>query len=149
MKKKFNVSYSVTVDPDEIFGNFKKELDISDCDENDVRAYVEDILEDDDKLRLLDEDDKQNIIDDVVDLYNDEKPDIPIEVLDAREELLKAMNDYILKVIDYDDDIVDTWTDEGIPDYANEEDYLKIASDTETWAEVVNVFAKLTTRETC
>ena len=144
----FNVSYLVVVDPDELFENFKNDCDISSCDETDVRAYVMETLEDDNKLRLLKESDKDYIVTEVVELYNNEKLDnIPIEVINAREKLLKAMNDYILEVIG-DDDVTDTWLAVGVPDCANEEDFLEIASDVKTWARVVNNFSRLIKEET-
>lgn len=139
---KFNVSYSVVVDPDELFENFKRKWDISNCNEDDVRMYVMDTLEEDDKLRLLKGYDKDYITNEVVELYNNEKPDISIEVINAREKLLKAMNDYILEIIG-DDDITDTWIAIGVPDCASEEDFLEIASNDKTWANVVNIFNKL------
>jgi hypothetical protein len=147
MEQKFNVSYSVTVDTEELFEDFKNDWDISCCDETDVRDYVMGVLEDDNKLRLLNEDDKECIVKEVINLYNNEKPDIPIEVLNAREKLLKAMNDYILEVIG-DDDVTDTWLAVGVPDCANEEDFLEIASDVKTWIRVVNNFSRLIKEET-
>ena len=143
----FNVSYSVVVDPDELFEKFKNDYDISSCDEADVRAYVMEALEEDYKLRFLYENDKDYIADEVVELYNNEKPAVPIEVINAREKLLKAMNDYILEVIG-DDDVTDTWLAVGVPDCANEEDFLEIASDVKTWARVVNNFSRLIKEET-
>ena len=144
---KFNVSYSVAVDPDELFENFKNEWNISSCDETDIRDYVMETLEDDDKLRLLNEGDKEFIVKEVINLYHNEKPDIPIEVINAREKLLKAMNDYILEIIG-DDDVTDTWIAIGVPDCANEDDFLEIASDVKTWTRVVNNFSRLTKEET-
>jgi hypothetical protein len=75
MEQKFNVSYSVTVDTEELFEDFKNDWDISSCDETDVRDYVMGVLEDDNKLRLLSEDDKECIVKEVINLYNNEKPD--------------------------------------------------------------------------
>ena len=147
MKQKFDVFYSVVVDPDELFEKFKNDYDISSCDEADVRAYVMEALEEDYKLRFLYENDKDYIADEVVELYNNEKPAVPIEVINAREKLLKAMNDYILEVIG-DDDVTDTWLAVGVPDCANEEDFLEIASDVKTWARVVNNFSRLIKEET-
>lgn len=144
---KFNVSYSVAINPDEIFENFKNEWNISSCDETDIRYYVMETLEDDDKLRLLNEDDKECIIKEVINLYHNEEPDVPIEVINAREKLLKAMNDYILEVIG-DDDITDTWIAIGVPDCADEEDFLEIASDVKAWTRIVNNFSRLTKEET-
>ena len=146
---KFNVSYSVVVDPNELFENFKRDYwDIPNCNESNVRTYVMDTLEEDDKLRLLKESDKDYITNEVVELYNNEKLDnIPIEVINAREKLLKAMNDYILEIIG-DDDVTDTWLAVGVPDCANEEDFLEIASDVKTWTRVVNNFSRLIKEET-
>lgn len=147
MKQKFDVFYSVVVDTKELFEKFKNDCDISSCDETDVRAYVMEALEEDYKLRFLREDDKECIIDEVIKLYDYEKPDIPIEVINAREKLLKAMNDYILEVIG-DDDVTDTWLAVGVPDCANEEDFLEIASDVKAWTRIVNNFSRLIKEET-
>ena len=63
------------------------------------------------------------------------------ETTKIRIKLLKEMNDYILNVIG-DEDVFDDWWTNGVPDSPSEEDYETIASDDNSWYDVVEVFAR-------
>ena len=60
----------------------------------------------------------------------------------ARIELLKQMNQYIIDLSD--EEVWLEWITEGVPDEASEDDYDFIASNEDEWLDTVKIFANLT-----
>lgn len=52
---------------------------------------------------------------------------------------LKEMNTYVIEKIG-DEDIIDYWLTYGVPDNADEDDYLFIVDDWDNWIDVLKVF---------
>ena len=68
-----------------------------------------------------------------------------METIKIRIELLKQMHKYILDT--GDEDIYDVWFMEGVPDEPSEDDYEFIATHSEEFLEVVNLFDRLTRKD--
>ena len=64
------------------------------------------------------------------------------ELVKIRVELLKQMNDYILKEIS-DESAHMGWLMVAIPDAPTEDDFLDIAEDDEEWVDICDYFGKL------
>lgn len=62
------------------------------------------------------------------------------EIIELRVKILKEMNEYIFNVIG-DDDITDYWLMYGMPDDSEDDDFLMVAEDEESWVHIVKVFA--------
>lgn len=67
------------------------------------------------------------------------------KIVKIRVELLKQMNDYVLKEIS-DESAHMGWLMIAIPDAPTEDDYLDIAEDDEEWADICSYFGKLVER---
>lgn len=64
------------------------------------------------------------------------------ELVRMRVEMLKQMNDYVLKEIS-DESAHMRWLMVAIPDAPTEDDYLDIAEDDEEWVDICDYFGKL------
>ena len=64
------------------------------------------------------------------------------EVMTLRMNILGGFDNYIRNVIG-DDDITDAWNIEGIPDGADEIDFMEIAENDAEWARICSVFGGL------
>jgi hypothetical protein len=62
------------------------------------------------------------------------------EIIELRVKILKGMNEYIFNEIG-DEDIIDYWLLYGMPDDSEDDDYLMVAEDEESWVNVVKTFA--------
>lgn len=56
--------------------------------------------------------------------------------------ILKRMNEYVLNVVS-DEELIMSWLVCGVPDDADEEDYLFIAEDKELWNDCCKIFSKI------
>ena len=71
---------------------------------------------------------------------------VPFEfVLSCRVANLKFM-DWFLRDYIGDEDLLDEWLSEGIPDGATGEDYLEIAADTNDYNEIIETFRNIMER---
>ena len=99
-KKIYNVTLTADVDFKEIYENFANDFgdNVINAEDDDVREFVYEYISDDDILRVLKEEDKDEIVDKVVYLWTE---DIKKESskTDGRIKVLKAMNDYVLNII--------------------------------------------------
>lgn len=59
-----------------------------------------------------------------------------------RSNILGGMNAYILDVVG-DEDKIDVWFGDGIPDGADEDDLLDIAADDQDFKEICELFYRL------
>lgn len=57
-------------------------------------------------------------------------------------KLLKAM-DKVVRLYDADEDLIFWWLQDGLPDFASEEDYKLIASSAESFNETVELFVEI------
>lgn len=64
-----------------------------------------------------------------------------------RIEQLTAMDDFMNSI--NDEDLIESWLSDGVPDEANEDDYEFIASDDELYNDCVRLFKKTTQNEDC
>lgn len=64
------------------------------------------------------------------------------EVITLRMNILGGMDTYIREVIG-DDDCTDIWNVKGIPDGADEVDFMEIANDDSEWSRICYVFGTL------
>ena len=62
------------------------------------------------------------------------------EIIELRVKILKEMNKYIFNEIG-DEDIIDHWLLFGMPDDSEDDDFLMVAEDEESWNSVVETFA--------
>lgn len=62
------------------------------------------------------------------------------EIIELRVKILKEMNEYIFDKIG-DEDITDYWLLYGMPDDSEDDDFLMVAEDEESWVNVVKAFA--------
>lgn len=62
------------------------------------------------------------------------------EIIELRVKILKEMNEYIFNEIG-DEDIIDYWLLFGMPDDSEDDDFLMVAEDEESWNSVVETFA--------
>lgn len=62
------------------------------------------------------------------------------EIIKLRVKILKEMNEYIFNEIG-DEDIIDHWLMFGMPDDSEDDDFLMVARDEESWNSVVETFA--------
>lgn len=62
------------------------------------------------------------------------------EIIKLRVKILKEMNEYIFNKIG-DEDITDYWLLYGMPDDSEDDDFLMVAEDEESWVNVVKAFA--------
>ena len=67
------------------------------------------------------------------------------ELVRMRVEMLKQMNDYVLKEIS-DESAHMGWLMVAIPDAPTEDDYLDIAEDDEEWINICQYFGKMVKR---
>lgn len=67
--------------------------------------------------------------------------DFKEDVINSRIAVLKAMDNAIRNM--NDEEVLDPWLMDGVPDDAWEEDYVDIASDHEGYIEIVRLFAKI------
>lgn len=63
------------------------------------------------------------------------------EIIELRVKILKEMNEYIFNKIG-DEDIIDYWLLYGMPDDSEDDDFLMVAEDEESWVNVVKTFDK-------
>lgn len=63
------------------------------------------------------------------------------EIIELRVKILKEMNEYIFNEIG-DEDITDYWLMYGMPDDSEDDDFLMVAEDEESWVNVVVAFSK-------
>ena len=63
------------------------------------------------------------------------------EIIELRVKILKEMNEYIFNEIG-DEDIIDYWLLYGMPDDSEDDDFLMVAEDEESWVNVVKTFDK-------
>lgn len=61
------------------------------------------------------------------------------KLTEIRVDFLKQFNHYVWNVLQ-DEEIIDYWLTEGIPDYFNYEDLVEIAEDDEEWRFICEVF---------
>lgn len=61
------------------------------------------------------------------------------EIIELRVKILKEMNEYIFNKIG-DEDIIDYWLLHGMPDDSENDDYLMVAEDEESWVNIVKTF---------
>lgn len=61
------------------------------------------------------------------------------EIIKLRVKILKEMNEYIFNEIG-DEDIIDYWLLYGMPDDSEDDDFLMVAEDEESWVNVVKTF---------
>jgi len=66
--------------------------------------------------------------------------DFKRDVINSRIAVLKAMDNAVRNM--NDEDVFASWWTDGVPDGADEGDYLFIAEDHENYKDVVRVFAK-------
>lgn len=66
------------------------------------------------------------------------------EMVELKKSLLSQMNQYILNL--GDEDILDIWFMNGLPDCPTEEDYLFFIEDEEEWKDICTLFGKLIKR---
>ena len=62
-----------------------------------------------------------------------------LQTIDKRVKLVKAMQDYIFDIIG-DEDYIDGWIAEGIPDEASDEEIAEIVKDAREFTELVDLF---------
>ena len=62
------------------------------------------------------------------------------EIIELRVKILKEMNEYIFNEIG-DEDIINYWLLFGMPDDSEDDDFLMVAEDEESWNSVVETFA--------
>lgn len=62
------------------------------------------------------------------------------KIIELRVKILKEMNEYIFNEIG-DEDIIDYWLLYGMPDDSEDDDFLMVAEDEESWVNVVKTFA--------
>ena len=62
------------------------------------------------------------------------------EIIKLRVKILKEMNEYVFNKIG-DEDITDYWLLYGMPADSEEDDFLMVAEDEESWVNVVKAFA--------
>lgn len=63
------------------------------------------------------------------------------EIIKLRVKILKEMNEYVFNEIG-DEDIIDYWLLYGMPDDSEDDDFLMVAEDEESWVNVVKTFDK-------
>ena len=63
------------------------------------------------------------------------------EIIKLRVKILKEMNEYVFNEIG-DEDIIDYWLLYGMPDDSEDDDFLMVAEDEESWVNVVKTFYK-------
>ena len=63
------------------------------------------------------------------------------EIIELRVKILKEMNEYVFNKIG-DEDIIDYWLLYGMPDDSEDDDFLMVAEDEESWVNVVKTFDK-------
>ena len=63
------------------------------------------------------------------------------EIIELRVKILKEMNEYIFDKIG-DEDIIDYWLLYGMPDDSEDDDFLMVAEDEESWVNVIKTFDK-------
>lgn len=64
-----------------------------------------------------------------------------------RIEQLKAMDDFMHSM--NDEELIDSWLTNGVPDEASEDDYRFIAEDDESYMECVRIFQRTVRCEDC
>ena len=63
------------------------------------------------------------------------------EIIELRVKILKEMNEYVFNEIG-DENIIDYWLLYGMPDDSEDDDFLMVAEDEESWVNVVKTFDK-------
>lgn len=63
------------------------------------------------------------------------------EFIKIRTQLLKDMDNYLRARVN-DENVFDLWLMCGVPDMADEQDFIDIAEDNELWLDAVKTFAK-------
>lgn len=62
--------------------------------------------------------------------------------LEARMEILRSINDIFISIVQ-DENLIEIWLRNGIPDGATTFDLLDIAEDDELFCEILDLFARL------
>lgn len=69
-----------------------------------------------------------------------------VEIITLRMNLLGGMHDYILNVVG-DEDYIDVWLAEGVPDGADEDTLEGIARNESLWTEMCRLFGSIVENE--
>lgn len=70
------------------------------------------------------------------------------EMITLRMNLLGGMHDYILNVVG-DEDYIEVWLAEGVPDGATEDDLRELAEDEDDWTFICRLFGNMVRQEYC
>lgn len=133
----FSIIKDVDIDVKDIYAQY-----ILDTDRDNLRSYVADYLYANDYN--LNSSQFEELVSEVESYATEEEySNIKSE---ARVKMLKAMNNYVLEIID-DDEVTEEWLTEGVPDSASEDDYLFIANRDAEWEHVVLAFRRCVKQE--